>query len=43
MNLKIRRYKKTDLDSLYQICLRTGDNGKDATGYYNDKKLIGHI
>ena len=43
MNLKIRRYKKTDLDSLYQICLRTGDNGKDATRCYNDKKLIGHI
>ena len=43
MNLKIRRYKKTDLDSLYQICLQTGDNGKDATSCYNDKKLIGHI
>ena len=43
MNLKIRRYKKTDLDSLYQICLRTGDNGKDATRCYNDRKLIGHI
>ena len=43
MKLKIRRYKKTDLDSLYQICLRTGDNGKDATRCYNDKKLIGHI
>ena len=43
MNLKIRRYKKTDIDYLYQICLQTGDNGKDATRYYNDKKLIGHI
>ena len=43
MKLKIRRYKKADLDFLYQICLRTGDNGKDATRCYNDKKLIGHI
>ncbi len=43
MKLKIRKYKKTDLDSLYQICLQTGNNGKDATKLYKNKKLIGHI
>src|SRR5262249_17935717 len=32
-----------DLPALYEICLRTGDGGKDASALYGDHKLIGEI
>lgn len=43
MNLQIRPYKESDLPSLYEICLKTGDSGKDATGLYKDPMLIGYF
>lgn len=43
MSLDIRSYKKTDLPALYEICLKTGDSGKDATNLYRDSLLLGHF
>lgn len=39
----IRPYRESDLDKLYDICLKTGDAGADATSLYNDPKLVGHV
>ena len=39
----IRPYRADDLDKLYDICLKTGDAGGDATHLYRDPKLIGHV
>ena len=39
----IRTYRAGDLDELYDICLKTGDAGRDATSLYRDPKLIGHV
>ena len=41
--IEIRPYKPSDLDSLYTICLKTGDSGKDAGRKYKDPKLLGHL
>lgn len=43
MSLIIRPYKKSDLSKLYEICLKTGDSGKDATDLYKDPLLLGHF
>ena len=40
--IKIRQYQPSDLESLYNICLLTGDSGKDATNIYKDPDLLGH-
>jgi ribosomal protein S18 acetylase RimI-like enzyme len=39
----IRAYRPSDLDRLYEICVRTGDAGNDAYDLVIDKKLYGHI
>lgn len=39
----IRPYQKEDLGALYDICLKTGDTGEDATLFYSDPKLLGHL
>ena len=39
----IRAYRDTDLDRLYEICVRTGDAGQDAYDLVADKQLYGHI
>ncbi len=39
----IRPYRPEDLDALYNVCLKTGDTGEDATGLYDDPKLLGHL
>jgi ribosomal protein S18 acetylase RimI-like enzyme len=39
----IRAYRADDLDALYRICLLTGWSGQDATDFYKDPKLVGHI
>ncbi len=41
--MHIRPYQENDLESLYQICLKTGDSGKDASSLYHDPKLLGHF
>lgn len=40
---RIRSYAPADLDALYEICLRTGDAGRDATGLVEDPHLFGDI
>jgi GNAT superfamily N-acetyltransferase len=39
----LRAYRAGDLDALYEICLVTGDSGKDASPLHNDRKAIGHL
>ncbi len=39
----IRAYRPTDLDALYDICVRTAAAGADARGTYVDDRLIGDI
>ncbi len=42
-NLHIRPYESADREALYDICLRTGDAGADATGMYKSATLLGDI
>ncbi|UTP38981.1 GNAT family N-acetyltransferase [Phenylobacterium sp. LH3H17] len=39
----IRPYREDDLPALYDICLRTGDSGQDASHLYDDPRIIGEI
>ena len=39
----IRPYAPGDLDALYDICLKTGDNGADGTHLYEDPCIIGEV
>jgi len=43
MNPTIRPYRPADRDALYDICLKTGEAGQDATALYRDPKILGHI
>jgi ribosomal protein S18 acetylase RimI-like enzyme len=39
----IRPYRPTDRDDVYDVCVRTGAAGKDATGLYSDDTLLPDI
>jgi len=39
----IRPAAPSDLHAVYDICLKTGDAGRDATDQYDDPDLIGHV
>jgi ribosomal protein S18 acetylase RimI-like enzyme len=39
----IRGYRPSDLDAVYDICVRTADAGADARGSYLDDRLMGDI
>jgi GNAT superfamily N-acetyltransferase len=39
----IRPVEPGDLDALYDICLRTGDAGEDASAVFTDPRLLGHL
>jgi ribosomal protein S18 acetylase RimI-like enzyme len=39
----IRASRPADERALYDICLRTGDSGEDATGSYGDPDLLGTV
>ena len=39
----IRAATPADESALYDVCLRTGAEGEDATGAYTDPRLLGHI
>ena len=40
---KIRHCEPRDETAVYEVCLRTGDNGNDATRFFDDPKALGHI
>jgi ribosomal protein S18 acetylase RimI-like enzyme len=39
----VRPAAAADRDTLYEICLLTGDAGDDATARYVDPELVGHV
>ncbi len=39
----IRPYRPSDLRALYDIALKTGLSGTDATALFRDPRLVGHI
>lgn len=39
----LRRARPEDEQAFYDICLLTGDSGKDASALYTDPKLLGHV
>ena len=41
--MHVRPYAATDLDQLYEICLRTGAAGEDATDLVVDPRLFGEL
>lgn len=41
--VELRRYRESDLEALYEICLVTGDSGSDASPLHRDRKVIGHL
>jgi ribosomal protein S18 acetylase RimI-like enzyme len=40
---RIRPYRPADLDALYDICLRTGAAGEDASDLMGDPRLLGDL
>lgn len=43
MSFQIRPYQPTDLDAVYQICLKTGNAGEDASSLHDDPLALGHL
>lgn len=41
--MHVRPFQPSDTDDLYRVCLRTGDDGEDATGLYADPGLLGEV
>lgn len=41
--MNIRPYRSADLGALYDVCLRTGSSGRDATGLVDDASLFGAL
>jgi len=39
----VRPYRSGDEDALSEVCLKTGDSGKDATGRFDDDELLAHV
>jgi GNAT superfamily N-acetyltransferase len=39
----IRPFRPGDEEALYEVCLRTGDDGQDATALYDDPRLLGAV
>jgi ribosomal protein S18 acetylase RimI-like enzyme len=40
---RIRPAEACDVDAAYEVCLRTGDDGRDAAHLFDDPKVLGHI
>ena len=38
--LPVRPYRDSDLEAIYDICIRTGDNGGDATDKFENPRLL---
>ena len=43
LGFALRAARPDDRDALYDICVRTGDAGHDATGLIDDPTLYGHL
>jgi ribosomal protein S18 acetylase RimI-like enzyme len=43
MTVTIRAYQPGDEAALYDVCLRTGADGDDASGLYHDPRLLGEV
>lgn len=43
MGAKIRKFRQEEHQTLYDICLLTGDSGQDATALYRDPALLGEV
>ena len=41
--VRIRRARPGDRDAVYDVCLRTGDAGSDASGLAVDRSLLGDL
>ena len=41
--LTVRDFRAGDVDDLYQVCLLTGDAGRDASGQVSHPRLMGDI
>ncbi|GAA1739433.1 GNAT family N-acetyltransferase [Microbacterium paludicola] len=41
--MRIRQYQPADRDAVAEICLRTADNGSDATGVFEDDTLWAEV
>lgn len=41
--VQIRPYRASDLDAIYEVCLKTGASGQDASAIYRDPRILGHI
>jgi ribosomal protein S18 acetylase RimI-like enzyme len=41
--VSIRKFRLDDEYAVYDICLRTGDAGDDASDLYEDPRLLGHV
>ena len=39
----IRQYEPRDREALYEVCLRTGNDGGDATGLYQVPTILGEV
>lgn len=39
----IRPFEVGDTDACYEICLRTADNGNDATALHTDPRIVGEV
>jgi ribosomal protein S18 acetylase RimI-like enzyme len=39
----IREYRPSDLDAVYDICVRTADAGDDSSGQFGDDRLVGDV
>ncbi len=43
MSLSVRRYRAGDEAAIYDVCVRTGDDGQDAAGKFDDPQLLADI
>jgi len=43
MAVTIRGYRPDDLETIYEICLLIGDNGKDATPLFRERRILGDL
>ena len=43
MSYQIRPYNTSDHDTVYEICLKTGNSGRGAEHLHDDPMILGHI